>query len=90
MGTIIKYIHHGKKVSVDVLLKGKHRYHCLCWRCKHFKPSQGDSNCDIAEMLYRICKLHSVVTPVWECPLFEESKPAALALESVLTKEDRK
>lgn len=72
MGNIIKYIHHGKKVYVDQLLQGKHRYHCLCYRCRRFHPDNVEINCDIASLLYRICKLNNVVTPVWECPNFVE------------------
>jgi len=72
MSKIVKYIHNGRKVSVDVLLKGKHRYHCLCWRCKLFDEEEAGANCDIAEMLYRICKLTHITTPVWECPKFVE------------------
>lgn len=74
MGRFIRYIHHGRKVFVDVMNKGKHRYSCLCWSCRSFRPGRKD-NCPIASMLYVICKLQSLVTPVWECPNFKEGKP---------------
>ncbi len=75
MGTIERYVHHGRKVYVDVLLKGKHRYHCLCFRCSSFVPRDRVLNCDVAEMLYRICCVTNIVTPVWECPNFVEGTP---------------
>lgn len=34
---IEKYIHHGKEVFVDSELKGKHKQHCLCWKCGKFE-----------------------------------------------------
>jgi hypothetical protein len=37
---IEKYVHHEAEVSVDSELKGKHRQHCLCFQCDHFKPGQ--------------------------------------------------
>ena len=80
-----KYIHHGKKVSVQKMLKGKHRYHCLCYGCKKFNVSTAirndvkdnqvssfrDNNCPIANLVYSLCVLESLCLPVWECPSFE-------------------
>jgi len=71
MSKIVKYIHHGKKVSVDVLLRGKADYYNLCQECKFFIPNEPNVNCDIAEMLYRICRLHNIITPVFECHKFK-------------------
>ena len=67
MGRITHYEHHGKLVAVDLRRKGKHREHCLCFRCSKFKPDTTE-NCDIAEQLFRGCKLNGTVTPVYECP----------------------
>jgi hypothetical protein len=66
MGIIDRYYHHGHYVAVDSALKGKHREHCLCFRCPRFKPDAPE-NCDVAELLFRIDVLFGLVTPVWEC-----------------------
>lgn len=71
MGIIDRYYHHGEYVAVDLDLKGKHREHCLCFRCPRFKPDTPE-NCDIAELLFRIDVLFHLVTPVWECAKFPE------------------
>ena len=69
---MMKYIHHGVEVSVNPLLKGRHREHCLCYQnCVHFKPGQSDS-CEIAEENLALCKKYNLVTPVFECPKFQE------------------
>ena len=68
-----KYVHHGNKVTVRVGDKGKHREHCLCWDCKHFNPDNRAENCPIANILYNLDKELGLVTPVWECPRFEEA-----------------
>jgi hypothetical protein len=72
MGQIVKYQHHGATVSVDEDLKGKHRLHCLCFRCAAFKPGPPEQNCPIANTIYAICILADMVTPVYECPKFVE------------------
>lgn len=64
------YVHHGAAVSVITELKGKHRQHCLCHRCKLFVPGSRVLNCSIANQLYAICVDNSVVTPVYECAQF--------------------
>ena len=68
---IIKYNHHGVKVSVREDLKGKHREHCLCYSCKLFKPEDREANCQIANLLFEFDKLHNITTPVWECKKFK-------------------
>jgi len=68
---IIKYTHHGRTVSVDERLKGKHMQACLCYRCSLFLPNS-PRNCMIARDLLKFDKEHSVVTPVWECEIFRE------------------
>jgi len=70
---IEKYNHHGKDVFVRSDLKGKHRDNCLCFICEKFKPLKFN-NCHIAEELFKNCKKFNVVTPVWECPEFNESE----------------
>lgn len=74
MGKIIQYQHHGCLVNVDEGLKGKHRDHCLCWRCEKFRPGQ-DENCVIAKKVYIVCVENDLVLPVWECPVFREGTP---------------
>jgi hypothetical protein len=64
------YTHHGCRVWVRSGLKGKHRDACLCFACARFHPDSRDENCDIANLLYAMCRLHFLVTPVWECPRF--------------------
>lgn len=74
MGDIIKYIHHGVSVSVDESLKGKHRDHCLCYRCKKFYPDDIKTNCSIARSVFDCCVKFNITTPVYECPLWENKK----------------
>lgn len=58
--------------------KGTHREHCLCFACKKFTPSVVGgpvlANCPIASDTYMNCVKHNIVTPVFECPEFEEDK----------------
>jgi len=68
-----RYRHHGNKVAVRSALKGLHRDHCLCWVCDKFQPEYPDDNCPIANALYALDVLTGCVTPVWECPEFEEA-----------------
>lgn len=67
----IQYKHHGRDVWVNLGLQQLHRAYCLCWRCKKFKPGEED-NCPIAQDTYENCVKHGTVTPMWECPEFEE------------------
>jgi hypothetical protein len=69
-----KYLHHGAEVSVQTELKGKHRAHCLCYGCEHFKPTEPDRQCKIAQVVYANCVAHNLVTPVYECAKFEAKK----------------
>jgi len=68
-----RYEHHGTEVSVISEVKGKHRDHCLCWRCGKFKPEDRENNCMIANALYALCKAFSLVTPVYECKYFVDA-----------------
>jgi hypothetical protein len=72
MSNILRYEHHGAVVAVDEDLKGKHREHCLCFKCGWFKPEDRDKNCPIANLLFAVCVLHNLTTPVYECPEYEE------------------
>lgn len=72
MGNILTYVHHGTIVKVDDELKGKHRGHCLCWRCNKFVPEDREKNREIANKLYDICVEYNLVTPVYECRVFDE------------------
>jgi len=73
MGKIVGYLHHGDYVYVDEDLKGKHREHCLCWRCANFNPNDRGNNCKIASLNFAMCQLENLVTPVYECPKFKEA-----------------
>jgi len=69
---IVTYVHHGDIVSVREDLKGRHREHCLCWRCSNFTPDDRGNSCPIANTLYALDVLAGITTPVWECPKFYE------------------
>ena len=69
-----QYDHHGWNVWVEKDLKGTHREHCLCYQCGNFKPEEREKNCKIANMLYAMCVLTGITTPVFECPEFVEMK----------------
>ena len=66
-----KYDHHNNLVFVRSDLKGKHREYCLCHSCKKLDMVDRKNNCKIAHELYKNCKKFKLVTPVWECPVFE-------------------
>lgn len=66
------YEHHGKTVTVLTEDKGLHRQYCLCYHCTKFNPGLPEENCPIANQVYATCVLVGLVTPVWECPEFEE------------------
>jgi len=61
------YNHHGTVVTVQKGDKGKHRNHCLCWQCERFCPWDTRLNCSIARILFSLCVIFNIVTPVWEC-----------------------
>lgn len=69
---IVRYEHHGWMVSVMEHLKGLHQEHCLCFRCKRFRPNEVFDNCRIAQALFEFDKRHGCTTPMWECPIFVE------------------
>lgn len=71
MGKIVGYLHHGNYVKVDEDLKGKHREHCLCFRCTLFTPEDRTNNCKLANLNFANCELNGMVLPVYECPKFE-------------------
>lgn len=57
-------------VFVDSELRGKHREHGLCYNnCLDFKPGQPD-NCEIAQSNYEQALKFGIVTPVYECPRY--------------------
>lgn len=74
MGNVIRYEHYGAVVAVDEDLQGKHREMCLCSRCGWFNPEDRDKNCVIANEIFAYCVAHNTVTPVFECPEFEETE----------------
>ena len=67
---VIKYNHHGNDVFVMKDNKGRHRESCLCWMCGKFYLETQSENCPIAKLLYNVCVLLKLVTPVWECPVW--------------------
>jgi len=84
MGKIIGYLHHGTYVYVDEDLKGKHRDHCLCFRCAKFMPDDRDQNCKLANLNFANCQLNSMTLPVYECPQFVESEATFKAYRDYL------
>ena len=66
-----KYVHHGTVVHVKTVLKGKHREHGLCYQCSKFYP-EDEEHCPIARDTYMNCAKHNLVTPVFECPEFQQ------------------
>lgn len=69
-----KYTHHNFTVKVRSDLRGKHCEHCLCYDCKEFCPADREANCKIARAVFANCVEFGIVTPVWECPEFEEKE----------------
>ncbi len=69
-----QYKHHDVLVWVKSDLKGSHRIHCLCYKCKLFYPEDRLQNCSIANVVYRNCIDYDIVTPVWECSNFQLNK----------------
>ena len=83
------YEHHGNRVAVMSDLKGKHREHCLCFECLKFYPDnekwkggsnlpgaeKKEKNCPIAQATFDNCEKHGLVTPVYECPKFDQALP---------------
>ena len=67
---IEQYEHHGQVVSVDSELKGKHREHCLCFKCARFVADERERSCPMANALYALDVAFGTVTPVYECPEF--------------------
>lgn len=69
---IVKYKHHGKDVSVQEHLIGKHKEYCLCYQgCVHFKPENREENCIIANINFENCIKYDLVLPVWECAKYK-------------------
>jgi hypothetical protein len=71
--TVSRYVHHGAEVSVIDEVKGKHRDHCLCFTCAKFVPGL-PTNCAISQALYENCIKFNLVTPVYECPVYEAAQ----------------
>ncbi len=69
--SIIRYEHHGTLVAVQEELKGRHREHCLCFKCAEFFPDT-PANCPIAQELFEFDVKYGCTTPMWECPVFRE------------------
>jgi hypothetical protein len=67
---ITTYAHHDILVAVEEELKGKHREHCLCYKCTRFHPNDIMRNCAIAQTTYENCVRFGTTTPVYECSRF--------------------
>ena len=67
----VKYEHHDQLVWARREMIGLHRNICLCYECAKFFPGEAD-NCPIAEKVFKTCVEEQLVTPVLECPVFEE------------------
>jgi hypothetical protein len=65
------YEHDGVVVATKAHLKNKHFDYTLCSSCKSFKPSSPD-NCNIVKAVYKNCIAYNILTPIFECPNFEE------------------
>lgn len=70
----VQYEHHGNMVWVREDLKGKHREICLCWACKKFHLNNPSADCKIARDTFENCQKHGLVTPVLECPEFDDER----------------
>ena len=68
-----RYEHHGITTIVVSEVKGMHRKHCLCYSCDRFDET-GENNCPMAAAVYANCVDYNLVTPVYECPAFEEKE----------------
>lgn len=66
---IDRYVHHKVPVFVRADLKGRHWEFCLCNKCKNLKMGEPD-NCPIANEVYQTCLLYDLVTPIFECPVY--------------------
>ncbi len=80
----MQYEHHEKEVWVREDLKGKHRDMCLCYGCTKFESEAHGNNCPIATILYSMCVENNLVTPVFECPDFEEERTVRTLLEQYI------
>ncbi len=69
-GSYICYEHHHRAMWVRQDLRGRHREHCLCYRCESFTPENREQNCPIANEVYRLCCEAGLVLAVWECEHF--------------------
>lgn len=67
----IQHDRHGRTVWAREDLVGQHVGLCLCYKCSRFRP-KGLPSCPIANDTYNNCVLHGLVTPVMECPEFNE------------------
>lgn len=80
----VQYVHNGKKVWVRKDLKGTHRDVCLCYDCTCFHPGIPEDNCPVANLIFATCVAAGVVTPVYECPLFEQGERYKFTTETGL------
>lgn len=78
MATYVRYEHHGHEVSVREDLKGLHREYCLCWHCQRLSFDE-ETNCPVAQEVYRLCCQHGLTLVMWECPQFVDASGSAVA-----------
>lgn len=84
MNDFVQYEHHGKLVWVRAEHKDCHRAHCLCWSCAKLNTADKSKNCVVARALFELCVKFDVVTPVWECPVFERGTPITEVSQSTV------
>jgi hypothetical protein len=68
----ITRVHHGRTVAVREDLMNTHRDVCMCYDCTKFTPGLPEQNCPIANLLFAVCLETGIVTPVFECPAFQQ------------------
>lgn len=79
----IEYFHHGVRMHSHKNWVGTHRTHCMCYQCSKFHPGSED-NCPIAKLIYGLCVMYGLVTPVYECKEFERKPAEALDMDALL------
>lgn len=58
---------HGFMVYENPTIEAIRRDECLCLNCGRFKPGT-DEHCRIAALLFAVCRIGGVTTPVSRCP----------------------
>lgn len=67
-----KYVKNQRNNMVREDLNNRQKEFCMCWDCSKFKPEDEDKGCPVIQSVLQLAGSHSIVLPVWECPLFIE------------------